>query len=268
MTESFQDKHSAAHARAITVFETLGEDVVIGVGVQKAGTSSIAKYLQANGLKFNSGKELHAFNAMQPLVKQDYLEKLRYSSRGGLYGEYTPNYLDHPSAIWNLSQILPKAKIIVSLRDPIDRAFSAYVHAVGIGVIDQSASFEEIVNESKMGFHGKWVKSLLRMGEYNNQLLRLFAHFPKEQITVINFSELVQQEKQGQVLSNLLEWLGVEMVHKEFRKVNDASWASRKRSAKSKFAESSTREYLKDYYRDSVKKTEEILGKKLDWGFD
>ena len=114
------------------MFETLGEDIVIGVGVQKAGTTSLAMYLQANGLQMNSGKELHAFHAVRPLSKQDYLQKLGYS----LYGEYTPNYLDHPSAIWNLSQILPKAKQIVSWRNPVDRAFSAYLHAVGIGKVE------------------------------------------------------------------------------------------------------------------------------------
>lgn len=250
------------------MFETFGEDIVIGVGVQKAGTTSLAKYLQSNGLQMNSGKELHAFHALRPSSKEDYLQKLGYSSGGGLYGEYTPNYLDHPSAIWNLSQILPKAKIIVSLRNPIDRAFSAYVHAVGIGVIDQSLSFEETVNESKMGSHRPWVKNILRIGEYHNQLLRLFSHFPKEQVTVINFSDLVSEEKQQKVLANLSQWVGIEISNKQFTRVNHAAWHSRKRNPKSESVGEELRNQLTDYYRDSVKGTEEILGRKLDWGFD
>lgn len=134
---------------------------------------------------------MHAFHASRPLSKQDNPQKLGYRLKGRLSGEYKPNYLDHPSAIWNLCQILPKAEIRVSLITPIFRALYAYLHAVGIGVIAQSVSFEEIVNESKMGSHGPWVKHLLRIGEYQNQLLSLFSHLPQEQVTFFNFSELV-----------------------------------------------------------------------------
>lgn len=142
------------------------------------------------------------------------------------------------------------------------------MHAVGIGIAEQSTSFEETVNESKMASSGPWVRDLLRIGEYPNQLQRLFSHFPKEQVTVINFSELVDTQKRPNVLTNLLQWVGVETVQEKFAKVNDAALYSRKRLAKSESVSAVAREQLIDYYRDSVKRTEEILGRKLDWGFD
>ena len=124
------------------------------------------------------------------------------------------------------------------------------------------------MNESKLGSSGPWVGTILRIGEYPNQLERLFPYFPKEQVKVINFSELVDPEKQQDVLTDLLQWVGVEQLQEKFIKVNGAARYSKKRLAKSESVSAETREQLSDYYMDSVKRTEEILGRKLAWGFD
>ena len=151
--------------------------IIVGAGCQKAGSSSICNFLAANGLVLPGKKELHAFRlrpVVKPLTRTQYLGLLRVTNFEQVFGEFTPNYLAHPTAIWNLYKAVPEAKILVSVRNPVDRAFSAYTHAVGAGKIRSEISFADAVNSALKGTgHGHWIPGLITEGLYAKGIERL-----------------------------------------------------------------------------------------------
>ncbi len=110
---------------------------VLIVGGQRCGTTSLFNYLAAHPqVRGPLRKEVHFFS--------------RYWDRGlGWYGAHfptpplrgaspvtidaTPYYLFHPRAALRAQIVLPGAKIVALLRDPVERAYSHYLHSVRLG---------------------------------------------------------------------------------------------------------------------------------------
>jgi hypothetical protein len=116
-------------------------DFVI-VGAQKAGTTSLYAYLRAHPNVLPAAfKEVHFFDTCEwdagpeayranfPLKVHMALAR-RLSRRPVITGEATPYYLYHPLAAERLAATAPDAKIIILLRDPVERALSHYWHEV------------------------------------------------------------------------------------------------------------------------------------------
>jgi len=197
---------------------------VIGVGVEKCGTTSISRFLRESGMIGPGIKELHAFHHFHFLSRERYLKKLGYSGGGGIYGEWTPGYSQNPSTIWNLSCILPEAKILFSLRNPIERAFSSYRHAVRAGHIPTTETFDEVVDDVLAGTARPWVRNLLHMGRYDRQLQRVYAHYDPATVMVIDFERLKQESTRVVLEDELLAFTGLHRVPGvAVRQVNAAS---------------------------------------------
>ena len=113
-------------------------------GAQRGGTTSLYNYLQAHPcFELPTTKELHFFDrkfhrglAWYRAHFPTYLEKCfaqRIQGRAFLTGEATPNYLFHPLVSRRVAEVLPRVKLIVLLRNPVDRAFSHYHHILDLG---------------------------------------------------------------------------------------------------------------------------------------
>jgi hypothetical protein len=112
--------------------------------------------------------------------------------------EATPDYLFHPLAPERAAQLVPDAKLIALLRDPVERAYSHYRHMVRLGFEDLSFD-EAIAREEERTAPDRanlqrdplvHPTQLIRYsyaarGAYAEQLERWFAHFPREQILVV-----------------------------------------------------------------------------------
>src|SRR5262245_21444242 len=107
-------------------------------GAPRCGTSSLHAYLQAiPGIFMSRIKEPNYFSRavigeQAPMVKpiRDERQYLRlFDGAGGaqVIGEATPFYLEDPAAPALISQAVPHAKVIVSLRDPVERLYSHYL---------------------------------------------------------------------------------------------------------------------------------------------
>src|SRR5215470_750369 len=133
----FAARRATASARALPDF--------LIIGAQKAGTTSLYAYLTAHrdvrpagrkevhyfDLGFTAGAELGEgwYRSMFPLRARLALDGRR-TGRPVRTGEASPYYLFHPAAPQRAAALVPEARLLVLVRDPVERAWSHYRHEV------------------------------------------------------------------------------------------------------------------------------------------
>ncbi|HEX2238779.1 MAG TPA: sulfotransferase [Gammaproteobacteria bacterium] len=159
------------------------------VGASRCGTTWMAKNLRLHQEIFMpSIKELHFFDKDFGKGWEYYAsffpkEKCWHCKA---IGEATPAYLYRPEVPKLIRSGIPDVKIIVSLRNPIDRAYSHYwnlVAAAPEGHINRKLTFEE-----KLEFTPR----LIDEGFYDERLSNYYQFFPKENILVVLFEEIIE----------------------------------------------------------------------------
>jgi len=108
-------------------------------------------------------------------------------------GEASTGYLHTPGVAERIQQYVPEAKLIAILRNPIDRAYSAFLHARRAG-FEPLADFQQALEEEPRRIRDRWIGLTLytTLGMYAEQLDRYLAVFPTEQIRVYLFDDLVR----------------------------------------------------------------------------
>jgi hypothetical protein len=99
------------------------------IGAQKSGTSSLYNWLnQHPQIRGSICKELYYFNNGIHLGKDLRWYRQQFRGTAALHFEATPAYLYSPTACENIFRTYPNIKMIAILRNPVDRAYSAYNH--------------------------------------------------------------------------------------------------------------------------------------------
>jgi hypothetical protein len=126
-------------------------------------------------------------------------------------GEASATYLYMPKAIAGIKEHLDTPRLLVFLRDPVDRALSAYHYLRGqerepLGEFTDAlaAEAERIAAGWNPMFH------YLAASHYRPQLERFFDAFPRNQIQLVLFDDL--KERPDEVFERIFAWLGVEQV--------------------------------------------------------
>jgi hypothetical protein len=109
-------------------------------------------------------------------------------------GEFGPSYFDAPLAPARIRSINPACKIVVSVRNPIERAYSLFIHMASYGEVP--ADFEKAVNKAPQ---------ILDSGHYRVHLERWMRSFPPEQLHFVVLDD-IQREPQ-RVLDELFAFL-------------------------------------------------------------
>lgn len=209
------------------------------------------------------------------------------------------SYLYSPSAARRIRADFPDARILIILRNPVDRAWSHYKHLIRDG--REKRPFEEALRleteRMKMGWEFSW--HLRNMGLYSEQLARYFRYFGKDQVKVFLFEEL--HHDFGTVVRAATDFIGLrpfdtepqaerDNVSGQSRSVHLArmvNWAAgykvminkmvgptvthtlmqKFRAMNRKDGEwtlnSETREELTAWFREDIEKTEQLTGKDL-----
>jgi len=105
-------------------------------------------------------------------------------------GEASVNYLYSETAPARIHEHLPDVQLIAVLRNPIDRAYSHYLHLLRAGrepLQDFQAALEAEEERRREGWEWSW--HYTRMGFYHEQLSRYLDHFDREQLSVYLFDE-------------------------------------------------------------------------------
>jgi Sulfotransferase family len=167
-------------------------------GVQKAGTSSLfASLAQHSEIGLSCCKELHYFD--DDSVDWSCADYSGYHARfepragGTVYGEATPIYLYWPSSLERIHNYNPAIKLIVLLRDPIQRAYAHW--CAEVSKQRETLPFSEAVRAGRKRRSGsdegqRWF-SYVERGLYANQLLRAHALFPPENTLALDSHSMV-----------------------------------------------------------------------------
>lgn len=164
------------------------------VGVGKAGTSSLAEYVSHHPDIFISPlKEPHFFSdatpRLAPTVKaeEDYL-RLFSDAQEPVRGEASVSYFWDPGSASRIRRVRPDARIVVILRDPVERAHSHYWHAYKNGV--ERRPFALAAQQELAGSRPAGLEPYLARSLYSEPLARYLEAFPGN-VHVVFFEELV-----------------------------------------------------------------------------
>lgn len=157
------------------------------IGAPRAGTTWIDTNLRAHPDVFMSPvKEVHFFDRHYDKGIAHYESFFASHSGQSAVGESTPDYMHGQ---WSKNDIpalihkhLPDVRLIASLRNPIDRAYSRFLNAKAKRDYNAAFSFEEkLIHRPQF----------IREGFYFDQLQRYLVHFPREHMLFLLFDDLI-----------------------------------------------------------------------------
>lgn len=187
------------------------------IGVAKAGTTSLFRYLDQHpqvyicpvkGTNFFGYQDALDWKwsdeAKAPLMRHfqaTTFEEFEASFSGATdeiaIGEVSPQYFRCPTAAQRIHDCLPNVKLIASLRNPADRAFSGFMMRKRRGEPVLSV-YEELTPES----------SHVKEGFYFKRMKRYFDIFPRRQIKVFIFEEF--KKDPAKLVTELFDFVGVD----------------------------------------------------------
>lgn len=184
------------------------------IGTQRGGTTSLYRYLSRHpdvGPAYR--KEVHFFDRYYAKGLDWYLAHFPMRGEADIVGEASPYYLFHPEVPERIHAVLPHAKFIALLRNPVDRAYSHYHMKVRRGI--ETLSFEEAIDkeDERMSVTDDAASlpwrhySYLRRGLYVDQLQRWTNIFPRERLLVIKSEDLYKDP--ARVLTQTQAFLGL-----------------------------------------------------------
>jgi Sulfotransferase domain len=188
-------------------------DFVTG-GTQKGGTSALDSFLRQHPeiCMPTTRKELHFFDREEE--NRDYKKyhaNFRPKPQHRVIGEASPIYMYWETAPYRIWKYNPKMKWIVALRNPVERAFSAWNMETKRG--KEELSFAEAIDKEPERSREALplqhrVYSYVDRGFYAHQVRRLFNIFGKENVLVL-LSDKLRNEHQ-KTLRRVFEFLGVD----------------------------------------------------------
>ena len=241
-------------------------------GAQKAGTTSLYGYLEGHPQCLPpSTKEIHYFD--RRFQQSDSAYRMHFPLRSQLTSKQTfessPYYMCEPRVPARIKQLLPSAKVIFLVRNPVTRAYSHYQHSVMRR--RETLSFEDAIDAESQRLSGEEAKMLadpqyislphqqfsyLLRGRYEEQLARWRQHFSLDQILVIEAERMFKQP--AEVFAEVLEFLNLDAWSPEsFENLNSGRYKEPMKPA--------TREKLADYFAPHNERLHELLGWRTSW---
>ena len=253
------------------------------IGARKCGTTSLYEYLMQHHCVLPAlSKELYYFDHHYEKGADWYrrnfptrLEKWGYEKALGhpvITGEATPSYFYHPIAARRIAKLLPRVKLILLLREPIEAAYSAYQ----FGIKMRTYTAEEVIFEKVIQAELNYITqggelferkdgmlsinpqcSILARHAYIELLKPWFDVFDKSQIKIILSEDLFSAP--AQVYREVQEFLELPFhelgSYKPFNKNSYHKLATEKEAS------------LQDFFAPFNERLSRFLGRKVDWDY-
>lgn len=263
------------------------------IGAPKAGTTSLYDYMREHPEIFMPDLKETRFFAYDgrgdrmryPVQSLDeYAALFALATTQKAIGEATPHYLIYPHVAKRIHEVLPEAKLIASLRNPVDRSYSVYQMNLRNQGINTGVRYAEAM------------KSDHNLREtYAEKLERYFALFPRERLRIILLDDL--ETRPGETMRELFKFLEVNpgfkpdlsrisnpggeprfkllhdlLAHDQFRKIGrqllparaierlkDLRSSNLKKRPMTEF----DRRAALDFFREDILKTQDLIGRDL-----
>jgi hypothetical protein len=258
------------------------------IGTPKSGTTSLFQYLiQHPKIIPSTKKELFYFSGRQAWGLRWYLKQFpkKELKNEKLAFDGTPTYLYYKDGLKRIARLFPKIKLIISLRDPVERAFSQWnFHREGSSFLQKhpkakdirpfkKAIQEELKNNSQVHPYFQYVCR----GVYARYLKNVYSYFNKDQVLLLDFYELKATPQT--VLKKITDFLDIEAVYDKFCKSSeemtdllevkdDIKHKNLKVYNVSKYEKKmskETKQFLRSYYRPHNKELEQLTDIKFSW---
>lgn len=278
------------------------------VGGSKCGTTNISYYLNLHPkIFFSELNEPYYFckwdvpeeynrNSMITNMEK-YLDLFKNVKNEIIVGEASSPYLTCPHASLEIKKAFPNSKILISIRNPIERSHSAYFSYQFMKPNEQN--FMEMIKTHEKLISEKifYIDSILESGFYTKNIKRYQEIFGKENVKIIIFEDYIKNTVQN--INSIFNFLGINdkidlkeqskgsyrvpknflskslLNNKNFRKVSTILIPTimrqklgdkyfLKQVKKPEMLENE-RNYLRELYNDEVNELEKFLGKKLPW---
>ncbi|MCB9675604.1 MAG: sulfotransferase [Alphaproteobacteria bacterium] len=188
-------------------------DFVIG-GAQKSGTTQLHNLLAAHPGVFlpRSPQELHYFD-LDPNFERGldwYAAHFSRAQPDQVVGQTSPLYLFDERVPARMHAVMPDAKLVFVLRDPVGRAQSHYWHQVKKGSEEETLANALSLEESRIAasYGNRRRYSYQSRGLYLEQLERFTTLWPDDRIHIVLFEDLVSAPER--VVDGLCTFLGIE----------------------------------------------------------
>ena len=274
------------------------------IGAPRSGTTSLYEYLKdVPGVYLSPVKEPQYFapnypknDSLKPtLDKKQYLALFENVKDKKAIGEASTSYLWDPDSPRKIYETIPKARLIVILRNPINRAFSHYL--TGVRSNYEKQSFYDALEKIITNFEPLTSKRYLHAGLYAKQIKRYLDIFGRKQFKIIIFEEFIKDPKG--TINEVLKFLNLHYQITEFNAsihntyklprgkiesvllnnelIRQISQKIFSKNIRAKLRDKilltedkpriSTREneILYKFYSDDVSELKKILGRKLPW---
>lgn len=249
------------------------------LGAQKGGTTSLQHDLEAHPQVVPAAtKEIHYFDLEYARGDSWYRShfpasaRRRQAARRGrpvCAGDATPYYLFHPLAPRRARRTAPEARLIVLLRDPVERAHSHYHHEVRLGFEDRpfdealdleagrlAGEAERILSEAHYRSLAHQHHSYASRGCYAAQLRAWWEHFPREQTLILTTEELAADPAAS--YGRVLDFLGLPpWCPPAFSRLNATGRRGMERDVRVR---------LERFFEPHNQELEALLGRRLGWG--
>ena len=252
------------------------------VGGQRCGTTSLHRALTAHpqvfGATFHKGVNYFDLNYHRPIDwYRGHFPRLEPARRrAAVLGEGTEPmatessgyYLYHPLAPERIARDLPEARLIMMVRDPVERAYSAYKHEVARGF--ESESFERALELEESRLAGEEERlatepgylsyphrhsAYLARGRYAEQLRRLHRAVGPDRVLLVEAERFFADPEP--VYAEVIEFVGL----RRWRPATFEQHNARPGSALSELV----RQELAEYFRPHDDDLEQLLGRPLAW---
>jgi hypothetical protein len=234
-------------------------DFVIA-GAQKSGTTALHYFLQKHPqITLGDQQEMHFFDNDElfagPVDYQLLHQHFPAVKKGGIAGECTPSYLYHEPAmerIWNYN---PKIKLIILLRNPVDRAFAhwnmqRFKGRERLDFLEAVKAESDRMKQVSTPVEARRIAYVDR-GRYSEQLERVFKLFPREQVKLIKFEEF--QDNNREIVDSIFDFLGVKRLRAIRSKDRNVVPYAREMSA-------DERKQLYAIFTDEIARVEPLVG--------
>lgn len=260
------------------------------IGAQRCGTSTLYQYLiQHPCIGGAARKEVSFFDrhfergldwyrAQFPTER----EKAAALARQPVFltGESTPNYLLHPTVPGRVAAALPGVRLLVILRDPVERSYSNYhrtvrkgretrsfAEAVASQIEDPLSDWNEALRRPEHDF-GEWrFRQYLSRGLYAHLLEHWLKFFPRDRLLALSGEEFFKEPRV--TLNRVCDFLGIpgwtEAAFQSTAAQPTGSWLARKYDYKNPPMEEAVRRQLREFYRPQNQRLYALIGQDFGW---
>lgn len=239
----------------------------LGVGAGRCGTSSIFDYVSNHPQIYVSPvKEINYFGFRSAYGKRqtgmsfaEYQTFFLGAKPGQVIGEISPIYLGQQTAAQEIAAVLPKVKVIITIRNPMDRFLSHFsFHRAQHGC----SNFEEYVHRAlddyRAGISAEydWFRPVKNIHQslYAKGIARYLQLFGRDQVKTVIFDDLTDDPET--TLADLCRFLGIDYLDRKLQKRNASKTEGGTHSA-ARLGE------LKALFAEDIERTARLIGRDL-----